>query len=262
MPESPYRQAPLLATYYYLFNTLRAPVDDVRVRQALAYAIDRATLISAILQDAESPSPALTPPGIPGYQPPEIINYDPAAARQLLAEAGYPDGQGWPGMVFTYNSSDNNRKIAVAIQQMWKVALNIDVTLANQEWKVFLDTINQMEFQVARMGWTGGYIDPNTFLGKFISGGGTNRTGFTNARYDEILQHLAPSAEDPIERLQLLREAETILMEQMPVIPLYTYNSKHLIHHSVRGVPSNVLDLINFKYVSLSEIPDRRHRED
>jgi oligopeptide transport system substrate-binding protein len=134
---------------------------------------------------------------------------------------------------------------------MWKDVLNIDVTLANQEWKVFLDTLNEMDFQMARMGWIGGYLDPNTFLGKFITDGGTNRTAFSDARYDEIMQQLAPTAKTPEQRLQLLIEAETILMEQVPIIPIYTYNSKHLVQSSVKGVPSNVLDLRNFKYVRL-----------
>jgi oligopeptide transport system substrate-binding protein len=251
LPNSPYRQAPMLGTYYFLFNTLRPPVDDARVRRALAQAIDRDTLVATILQGSELPSASFTPPGIPGYQPLKLLEYDPQAARRLLAEAGYPDGRGWPGLEFIYNTSENHRKVAVAIQQMWKDVLNIDVTLANQEWKVFLDTLNEMDFQMARMGWIGGYLDPNTFLGKFITDGGTNRTAFSDARYDEIMQQLAPTAKTPEQRLQLLIEAETILMEQVPIIPIYTYNSKHLVQSSVKGVPSNVLDLRNFKYVRL-----------
>ena len=251
LDESPYRQAPLLGTYYYLFNTRVPPVDDVRVRQALARAIDRETVVSSILQGSEVTSFSLTPPGIPHYRPPAMRGYDPEAARRLLAEAGYPGGRGWPGLELTYNTQENHRRVAVAIQRMWKEVLNIDVTLANQEWKVLLDTLNEMDFQVARMGWIGGYLDPNTFLVRFITDGGTNRTGFSNARYDEIMTQLAPTAGSPEARLKLLYEAESILMEQAPIIPIYTYNSKHLVHPSVEGLPSNALDTINLRYVRL-----------
>ena len=112
------------------------------------------------------------------------------------------------------------------------------------------------------MGWIGAYLDPNTFLGKFITGGGTNRTGFSNARYDEIMLQLAPTEKSTEKRLQLLQEAETILMDQVPIIPIYTYNSKHLIHASVKGMPSNVLDIRNFRYVSLEVNPDNWQGED
>ncbi len=115
-------------------------------------------------------------------------------ARQLLAEAGYPDGEGWPGLELTYNTSESHRKIAVALQQMWKDALNIDVTLANQEWKVYLDSIDQMNFQMARRGWIGDYVDPNNFLDLFLCGGGNNNTGFCDPRYDELVMRQAPRA--------------------------------------------------------------------
>ncbi|MEH6633963.1 MAG: peptide ABC transporter substrate-binding protein [Halioglobus sp.] len=260
--NSPYQQAPLLGSYYFVFNTLQSPGNDLRVRQALAMAIDRDTLVNTILQAAESSSVALTPPDIPNYQPPDLIEYNPDAARKRLAEAGYPDGQGWPGLDFIYNSSDSNRKVAVAAQQMWKNVLNIKVTLANQEWKVYLDTINERNFQMSREGWIGGYLDPVTFLGRFITDGGTNRTGFSNTRFDEIIQHLAPTAKTPEQRLQLLNEAETILMQQVPIIPIYTYTSKHLIQPSVKGAPANVLDLINFKYVRLASDADTWNAEE
>ena len=115
-----------------------------------------------------------------------------ARARELLAEAGYPNGEGWPGLELTYNTSEDHRKIAVALQQMWKDALNIDVTLTNQEWKVYLDSMDQMNFQMARRGWIGDYVDPNSFLDLFLSGGGNNNTGFADPRYDDLILRQAP----------------------------------------------------------------------
>lgn len=263
MPDSPYVQAPYLGTYYYLINTRRPPLDDVRVRKALAMAIDRKTLNRSVLHGTNVPAWSITPPGTLGYQPPKTFEYDVAAARKLLAEAGYPDGRGWPGAEVIYNTSESHRKIAVALQQMWKDALNIEITLANQEWKVYLDAVSQMEFGLARRGWIGDYVDPNNFLDLFLTDGGNNNTGFSDPVYDEIIQQRAPRAKTREERFALFREAETRLMQQMPIIPIYTYTSKHLIHPSVRGMPSNLMDSVNLKYVWLDpavkadvELPD------
>ena len=251
MENSPYVQAPYLGTYYFLINTKRPPVDDVRVRQALSMAVDRDKLNRTVLQGSNVPAYSITPPDTLGYYPPKLFDYDVEKARSLLADAGYPNGEGFPPLELTYNTSESHRKIAVALQQMWKDALNIRVTLSNQEWKVYLDSVTQMDFQIARRGWIGDYVDPNNFLDLFITGGGNNNTGFSDPRYDEMILRLAPRAETREERYAIFYEAETILMEQMPIIPIYTYTSKHLIHPSVKGLPSNLMDSLNLKYVWL-----------
>lgn len=251
MPDSPYVQAPYLGTYYYLINTTRAPVDDIKVRQALSMAVDRDSLSKNVLKGTVLPAYSITPPDTLGYYPPKLFRYNPERARELLAEAGYPDGQGWPGLELTYNTSEDHRKIAVALQQMWKDVLNIEVTLTNQEWKVYLDSITSMNFEIARRGWIGDYVDPNNFLDLFLTGGGNNNTGFADPRYDDLVLRKAPQATSREDRFAIFHEAETILMEQMPIIPIYTYSSKHLIQPSVHGMPSNLMDNENFKYVWL-----------
>jgi len=251
MDNSPYVNAPYIGTYYYLLNTDRPPLDDVRVRRALSMAIDREQLTRTVMHGAVQPAWSITPPGTHGYQPPRVFDYDPAQARQLLEEAGYPDGRGWPGVELIYNTSESHLKIAVALQQMWKNALNIDVSLANQEWKVYLDSIDQMDFQMARRGWIGDYVDPNNFLDLFICGGGNNNTGFCDPRYDDLVLRLAPRAPTLAARYALFTEAETRLMDQMPIIPIYTYTSNHLIDRSVKGIPPNLMDFVNYRYVSL-----------
>ena len=251
MDNSPYVQAPYLGTYFFLINTRRPPVDDVRVRQALSMAVDRQMLADTVMQKSVLPAYSITPPGALGYQPPKLFGYDVDKARALLAEAGYPNGEGWPGLEITYNTSESHRKIAVALQQMWKKALNIDITIANQEWKVYLDSVTQMDFQIARRGWIGDYVDPNNFLDLYITGGGNNNTGYADPRYDELILQKAPKAKTKEERFALFNEAETMMMKEMPIIPIYTYTSKHLIHPAVRGMPSNLMDSINLKYVWL-----------
>ena len=136
---------------------------------------------------------------------------------------------------------------------MWKDVLNIDVTLTNQEWKVYLDSVTNMHFQIARRGWIGDYVDPNNFLDLFISGGGNNNTGFADPRYDEMILQKAPQAATKEERFAVFYEAETLLMESMPIIPIYTYTSKHLVHPSVQGLPPNLMDSPNMKYVWLED---------
>ena len=252
LPGTPLREAPLLGTYFYMFNFHRPPVDDVRVRRALALAIDRRRLVDTLMYGSAIPSSALNPDNlIPGYDPPDLLDYDPQLARQLLAEAGYPNGEGWPGLELIYNTTEIHRQTAVAVQQMWKDELNIQVTLANQEWKVFLDTVLEKNFALARMGLVAPFLDPRALLDNFVSDSGMNNTGFSNARYDEILLAEAPRTIDPAERMALLKEAETILLEEVAVVPFYTYKSKHLIQPGVRGLPGNVRDQINFKYIRL-----------
>ena len=253
MENSPYVQAPYLGTYYFLLNTTRPPVDDVRVRKALSMAVDRDKLNKTVLKGANVSAYSITPPDTLGYYPPRLFGYDVEQARELLAAAGYPNGEDWPGLELTYNTSEDHRKIAVALQQMWKDALNIEVTLANQEWKVYLDSVTQMNFDIARRGWIGDYVDPNNFLDLFLTGGGNNNTGFADPRYDDMILRQAPQAATKEERFAIFHEAETMLMEQMPIIPIFTYTSKHLIHPSVNGLPSNLMDSINLKYVWLDK---------
>ncbi len=251
MENTPYVQAPYLGTYFFLVNTTRYPLDDVRVRKAMSMAIDRQKLNDTVLQKSNVPAYSITPPGTLGYEPPKLFDYDPEQARRLMAEAGYPNGEGWPGIELKYNTSESHRKIVVALQQMWKDELNIQVTISNQEWKVYLDAVTQMDFDIARRGWIGDYVDPNNFLDLYLTDGGNNNTGYSDPRYDEMILSLAPQAPTREERFAIFREAETMLMEQMPILPIYTYTSKHLIHHTVKGLPSNLMDSLNLKYVWL-----------
>jgi oligopeptide transport system substrate-binding protein len=243
--------APWIGSYFYMLNTTREPLTDVRVRKALAMAVDRALIADTVTQGVYRASTALVPPGTVGYSPPHLFDYDPEQARQLLAEAGYPDGQGFPPIDILYNTHEDHRKIAVAIQQMFMQNLNIQVNLVNQEWKVYLDSHNNMNYDIARRGWIGDYVDPYTFLSMYITDGGNNKTGFSNARYDEIVLKEAPAELDRDKRYALYHEAETILLENMPILPIFTYQYKHLFTTSVKGMPDNIMGYYNYKYVYL-----------
>ncbi len=240
-----------LGTYYYQLNTTRPGLDDVRVRKALAMAIDRRTLIETVMRGVNIPAWTMTPPGTLGYEPPKLFEFNPEEARRLLAEAGYPDGRGMPTLEILYNTHEQHRKIAVTIQQMWKQHLNIDVRMLNQEWKVYLDSRHSMNYSIARAGWIGDYVDPTSFLDLWITDGGNNNTGWSNAEYDELILRRIPAMKTTEERLAGFHRAETILMQEMPAIPIYTYVTKHLLKPSVKGMPHNIMDFVSFKHAYL-----------
>ena len=241
---------PYLATYFYIFNITKPPMDDVRVRKALAYAVDRESIAKNITKGQQLPAYALTPPDVLGYTSKAKMTYDIELARKLLADAGYPNGEGMPSLELIYNTSEDHQKIAQAVQQMWKKNLNINVTLQNQEWKVFLDNQKQSNYQIARMAWVGDYVDPNTFLEIFITNGGNNRTGWSNANYDKLIRSAA-SAKSRDERYDLLQQAEQILVAEAPFIPIYNYSTNNLLSTDVKGYYMNIMDYHPYKYIYL-----------
>lgn len=245
------RIAPYLGAYMYRVNTEVEHLQDVKVRRALAMTIDRDLLIDSIMQGLPTPSYAITPPGLLGYYPPKTFEYNPEQARKLFAEAGYPNGEGFPVTELQFNTSEGHRKIAIAIQQMWKKELGIDIELQNKDWKVYLSDQATMNYEISRGGWIGDYVDPNTFLDMWISGSGLNNTGWENKQYDELITKQAPEAKTREARFKAFYQAEEMLINDMPFIPIYTYSSNRYQHQSVQGLPTNLLNYQNLRQVSL-----------
>jgi oligopeptide transport system substrate-binding protein len=241
---------PYLGTYFYRFNTTVKPLDDVRVRRALAMCINRVQIVERITKGGQIPAYTFTPPDTNGYTSDAAMPYDVTRARELLAEAGFPDGSNFPTLEIIFNTDEAHRKIAIAIQEMWKKTLNINITLSNNDWKVYLDRESNLDYQISRAAWIGDYLDPNTFLDMFVTGGGNNRTGWSNLRYDQLIGQAALTAEQG-NRYALLREAEQILIEEAPVVPIYTYTRVTLISPAVKGWEPNLLDQHPYKYVYL-----------
>jgi oligopeptide transport system substrate-binding protein len=235
-----------------MLNTKKGPLTDPLVRQALAYSINREELTEFILKAGQKPAYHFTPPQTGGYNARARLPYDPELARSRLADAGFPGGKGFPKMKLLFNTSESHRTLAVAIQQMWKDELGIEIELHNQEWKAYLATRQSGEFDILRAAWFGDYDDPNTFLSLGESENGNNHTNWKNLKYDTLIEAAALES-NAEKRMQLFQEAEAILIEELPVIPIYFYVTSRLIHPAVSGWYPSILDNHPYQAVRLKQ---------
>ena len=240
---------PSLITYFYRLNLTKPPLDNPKVRRALALAVDRQQLVEKVTKGGERPAYHLTPPDV-GFVSRPVFKHDPAEARRLLAEAGFPEGRGFPKIDVLFNTSEAHRQIAETLQQMWKKELGIDIGLFNQEARVWNDTMRQMNYHIARYGWVGDYLDASTFLELFESTNGNNQTGFKNQEYDDLIRKARITGNQQ-ERLAAFQRCEEILAEEAPLIPIYFYSRNYLKHPAVKNWPGNPLDLYPWTKVFL-----------
>ncbi len=247
-PDS-YRQDPYYGIYFFRFNTTKPPLDDKRVRRALALAIDRESIVRNVTRGGQVPAYNLVPPS-ERYKSTARIQGDLADARRLLAEAGYPEGRGFPKIDILYNTSENHRAVAEAMQQMWRTNLGIDIGLTNQEWKVYLDSMDVLNYRIGRAGWIADYTDPNTFMDMWVKDGGNNDTGWSNAEYERMLAE-SYTAPNETARFALYQKMEAILADEVPILPLYFYTRVYALSPKVKWV-ANVLDNRNWKFVDVA----------
>jgi oligopeptide transport system substrate-binding protein len=206
--------------------------------------------VADVLRGGQLPAFCLTPAGTAVYTCRTQLHEDVAEAKRLLAEAGYPDGKNFPTVELLYNTLEAHRIIAEAIQQMWKKNLGIDMRLVNQEWKVYLDSQRTLNYQICRASWIGDYVDPNTFLDLWVTGGGNNETGWSNPEYDRLIAEAARTT-DPQQRLEVFQKAEAILLDELPMIPIYFYTHVHARRPEVKGWYPTILDYHPYQYVYL-----------
>jgi len=234
-----------LGTYFVRFNTTKKPLDDPRVRKAMALAIDKARLVAKYTKGGERPAGHFVPPGTGDYTSPSGPVHDPGLAKRLLAEAGYPGGNGFPAdFEYLFNSSPLNKNIAVELQHMWRETLGIQVKLRQAEHKVYLAAQSALDYHITRSSWIGDYNDPNTFLDMFMARNGNNRTGWANADYDQLIR-LANATPDLAKRNGLFRQAETILIaNELPIAPLFFYVGINIYDPDrIGGIHPNILDI-------------------
>src|SRR5450830_1189951 len=248
---------PSLATYLYMFNTTKKPFNDVRVRKALTLAINRHQITTSITKGGQVPALGMVSNGIPDALPGSdfrtvggsyLKDNDIATAKALLAQAGYPNGKGFPAFTLLFNTSDQHKSIAEAVQQMWKKNLGITCTLRSEEWGVYLDDEASLNYDVVRRSPTADYMDPNTFLELFVTGNGRNMTGYSNKAYDALIAKEKATV-DPKARMAVLHAAEKILMTDMPIAPVYFYTNPMLLSKHIKNFYESALGIVDWKNV-------------
>lgn len=250
--EGALEAAPTAGTYWYEFNIKKKPFTNVKIRKALAYAIDRQSIVDNITQSAEIPATAIVPNSmIPenekGYFKDGDIDQAKALLEEGLKEEGYSGVEDLPVITLSYNTDPAQAKIAQAVQDMWKTNLGMNVELSNKEWAVYYEGIINGDFEVARMGWTGDFNDPINFLEIFKNDGGNNHTGWMNEEYASLLDQSALES-DPSKRKEISKQAEAIIMDEMPVIPFYFKTSVYVKKDNLKGVYVSGLGNVQYKW--------------
>ena len=254
--------APALGTAFCVFNVARAPFDDPRVRKAFTLAIDRRTMVEKVTLGGQKPAVAFIPYGIPGAGSDRDFRAeggtflperaDPEAAKKLLAEAGYPDGKGFPKVAYKYNLSSTNKAIAEALQAMWKQNLGVEVELANEEWKVFLNTREQGDFQIARHAYVTIFFDAGSLLEGWVTGSPKNVARYSDPEYDALIRDSLKQM-DRSKRMEDMHSAEAILMRDLPVLPLYFYSTPYMQSARVKGIYISPRSWVLFRGAEVAE---------
>lgn len=242
-----------IGTYYVCYQTQAAPFDNALVRQAFTLAIDSKYIVEQVTQTGQVPATGFVPAGIYDADPngddfrtvggdywdapvdDATYQANCEKARQLLAEAGYPNGEGFPTVTYLYNTSDAHKAVGEALQQMWQEELGVTVQLQNQEWNAFLETRKKGEYQIARNGWIADYNDPCSFLDMWYTGGGNNDAQYSNPEYDAMID-AAKATSDPAERMSYFHKAEDIIIGQDWALgPIYFYTQKYMMADGISG---------------------------
>lgn len=252
---------PSYGTVYYDINCAKAPYDNALVRKALCLAIDREALINNVAQVEAQPAFSFLAPGYvidgtditEGRSDYELSSTaDAEAAKAALAEAGYPDGEGFPTLQLSFYSDDNVKKIAEAIAEMWETNLGISVEVTSADWAVFYDAVQSGDYEVAAMGWSADYVNPMSFLPLLYTGDVTNNVFYSNEEYDAIVDQVKVE-KDPAKFAELVMQADAVASADYPVLPLYYKSNSFLLKDYVQGVYMTSSSNIYFKNASVLE---------
>ncbi|MFO1449396.1 MAG: peptide ABC transporter substrate-binding protein [Opitutaceae bacterium] len=234
---------------FYVFNVKRAPFNDVRVRRAFSLAVDREAIVKNVSLAGDEPAYHTVPNGLAGYRSNQGFTMDVTEARRLLAEAGYPGGKGIAPIQLLYNTSENHRAVAEAVQQMWRKNLGVSVSLTNQEWKVYLDTVKSTrDFQIARSGWL--MSEPHLHLDRWATGNANNDANWSHSGFDRLLQ-ASLAAPTLTARYELYQQMEKIMVDEMPILPIYFVSLARLINPKVTGYRTTTSDSYPWKETDL-----------
>ncbi len=244
---------PYVGTYFVCFNTEKEPFNDPKVRKAFSLAIDRNFIVNQVTGQGQEPATAYVPSGVYDAKGAEGDDFRTVGgdyysindedyeknieeAKKLMEEAGYKDGEGFPQIDYLYNTDENHKAIAEALQNMWQENLGVQVSLQNQDWNVFLKERKEGNYNIARHGWIADYNDPMSFIDMWLTGGGNNDAQYKNPEFDKFVK-AAKAASDPDERMENMHKAEDILIgEDNVVAPLYFYNNSYMMKPNIKGL--------------------------
>lgn len=244
---------PYVGTYFVCFNTEKEPFNDPKVRKAFSLAIDRNFIVNQVTGQGQEPATAYVPSGVYDANGAEGDDFRTVGgdyysindedyeknieeAKKLMEEAGYKDGEGFPQIDYLYNTDENHKAIAEALQNMWQENLGVQVNLQNQDWNVFLKERKEGNYNIARHGWIADYNDPMSFIDMWLTGGGNNDAQYKNSEFDKFVK-AAKATSDPDERMENMHKAEDILIgEDNVVAPLYFYNNSYMMKPNIQGL--------------------------
>lgn len=247
-----------LGTYFIRTNVSNKPFTDPRVRLAFSLSLNQKSLIDNVLKGGQKPAAGLVPP-FGDYPTSAVVTFNPELARKLLAEAGYPGGKGLPDIEFLTTDKESSKRVAEALQAMWKEHLGATIKIKQMEWTSYITAMFEKDYDLATGGWIGDYMDPLTFLDMWMKDVGNNRTGWHNMEFEEILGEAA-QAGDPTKRYALLAKAEALFLKERPILPVYWYTRNYLLHPDVKGWNPLLLDNHPYKFLRLE--PESAKKKD
>lgn len=254
LPEE-FHSTGIASTYYYMFNTTAEPFQNAKIRKAFAMALTRQSIVDNVTLGGQIPAYGFVPPGIKGesaqfreeVKDAEYFQENADEAKKLLEEGMKEEGYTTlPKITLIYNSSEAHQKLAVAAANMWKTVLGVEVATQNQEWGVFLETRNNLNYQISRAGWSADYNDPMTFMDIWTTGNGNNDSGYANPEYDALIEKAAEE-KDLAKRNEYFAQAEKILIQDdMVIAPVYYYTNVSLTKPNLKGVSLDFSGAIDF----------------
>ncbi|MFN3198889.1 MAG: peptide ABC transporter substrate-binding protein [Bradymonadia bacterium] len=246
--------SPYVGVYYFLFNVEKKPLDSLKVRQALNLAIDKGQIGKYVVKGQQEPASSIVHPALEdlGYKKAQGEGYNPEKARKLLAEAGYPDGKGFPRLKLSYNTLEGHKLIAQYIQEQWRKNLGVEIDLENMEWKVLIKKQNEKDYDISRLAWIGDYLDPMTFLDLWETTNTNNRTGWSSAEYDKIIDE-ARKATTVEARYAALNKAEAMYVENLPSLPIYYYMKYDMVKPWLKGYNTHLQGVHLSRYFKIEQ---------
>ena len=251
-----------VGTYYYNLNSKVKPFNNIKVRRGLSMTLDRQTIVDKIAQGGQIAAEGVVPFGLPDENGKEyrdavgkLVEYNVEEGKKLFLEGLAEEGmkiEDFKNIVILYNTSEAHKKIAQAAQEMWRVNLGIEIQLENVDFQVKLDREKAGDYHISRAGWIGDYMDPITFIELWESTSSFNDSKYNSPEYDQLVK-IAKTSPDPNERFDAMRKAEQIVMEDMPIVPVYFYTQPYAQKSYVTGVYKPLVNYPKLTYADINK---------